>query len=523
MSELAQVLAEGVADRGADTVFGLPGGGPNLDVVGAAAAVGLRFVLAHGETEACMMAATYGLLTGRPALAIATRGPGAACSANGAAQATLDRFPLLLVTDCVSSRDRERFAHQRIDQQQMLGAVTKWSGSLAATDDASAVVRGALDLAAARPAGAVHLDYDPHGNSSEVPGPTTPTIADVEHVERAAALVGEASRPVAIVGLEAVAVAGDVMAILERLRCPILTTYQALGVVPEGHTQQAGLYTSGVVESALIERCDLVIAVGLDQVEPMPFPWRYDVPVVSVSELPACSTLVPITVDVVGPIVDTLARVVGASVSTWPTGAGSAALAETRAVLHAAATGTFGPLELAVAVAASAPSNAIATVDAGAHFLAVMPFWPASAPLQLLISNGLATMGFAVPAAIGAALANPGRPVVCMVGDGGLAMTLAELETVTRLRLPVTVVVFDDAALSLIEIKQKPGQGGPEAVRFGPIDYAAVAAAMGLDAAVAATQKELSVLLDAGWDRPRLIDARIDPATYTRLITATRG
>jgi acetolactate synthase-1/2/3 large subunit len=110
-----------------------------------------------------------------------------------------------------------------------------------------------------------------------------------------------------------------------------------------------------------------------------------------------------------------------------------------------------------------------------------------------------------------------------MVGDGGLAMTLAELETVTRLRLPVTVVVFDDAALSLIEIKQKPGQGGPEAVRFGPIDYAAVAAAMGLDAAVAATQKELSVLLDAGWDRPRLIDARIDPATYTRLITATRG
>ena len=82
------------------------------------------------------------------------------------------------------------------------------------------------------------------------------------------------------------------------------------------------------------------------------------------------------------------------------------------------------------------PAQATATVDAGAHFLAIMPFWPAAAPLRLLISNGLATMGFALPAAIAAALARPGLPVVCMVGDGGLAMTLAELETLARLQLP---------------------------------------------------------------------------------------
>ena len=91
------------ATRGADIVFGFPGGGPNLEVVGAALDAGLRFVLTHGETTACMMAATYGLLTGRPGMAIATRGPGAACAVNGAAQATLDRFPLLVVTDCVPS------------------------------------------------------------------------------------------------------------------------------------------------------------------------------------------------------------------------------------------------------------------------------------------------------------------------------------------------------------------------------------------------------------------------------------
>ena len=169
----------------------------------------------------------------------------------------------------------------------------------------------------------------------------------------------------------------QVLAVLERLGCPALTTYQALGVVPEGHPQQAGLYTSGAVEAAIIGECDLVLAVGLDQVEPMPSPWRYDVPVVSVSEVGACATLVPISIEVLGPLAPTLDRVVGTSTSAWPAGSGAAALAKARAALSASSTGTFGPLELASAVAAAAPAPCTATVDAGAHFLAVMPFWPA--------------------------------------------------------------------------------------------------------------------------------------------------
>jgi acetolactate synthase-1/2/3 large subunit len=226
---------------------------------------------------------------------------------------------------------------------------------------------------------------------------------------------------------------------------------------------------------------------------------------------------------VVGPLATTLERIVTTKCAGWDHNAGAVALVEARRVLNATTTGGFGPLELAASVAATAPSGVIATVDAGAHFLSIMPFWPAAAPLQLLISNGLATMGFALPAAIAAALARPGRPVVCMVGDGGLAMTLAELETLARLQLPVTVVVFDDAALSLIEVKQKPGQGGSAAVRFSPVDYAQVAAAMGLDATVVTTANEAAAALRDGWDRPRLIDARIDPSSYAPLIAATRG
>ena len=256
------------------------------------------------------------------------------------------------------------------------------------------------------------------------------------------------------------------LAAIERLGCPVLTTYQAVGVVPEGHPQLAGLFTSGLIETSLLFEADLIVTIGFDQVEPMPAAWRYEVPVVALSEVAACATLVPITIEVVGPLADDA----GASVITTRVPDGLTIPAR-RAVERRARWLPPPP-------AASARSSsrrplpqlrheqAIATVDAGAHFLSMMPFWPATEPLQLLISNGLATMGFALPAAIAAALARPGRPVVCMVGDGGLAMTLAELETLARLRLPVTVVVFDDAALSLIEVKQKPGQGGSEAVRF---------------------------------------------------------
>src|SRR3954454_450286 len=239
---LAQILANGVRTRGADIVFGFPGGGPNLEVVGAAVDAGLRFVLTHGETTACMMAATYGLLTGRPGLALATRGPGAACAVNGAAQATLDRFPLLVVTDCVPSARRDEFGHQRFDQQQLFSPVTKWSGRLAQSPHAADLVRDALDLAAARPAGAVHMDYDPTGSEMASPTWTLKSPSSDDVIERAAEIIQGASRPVAIVGLEANSDAPAVLAALERLSCPVLATYQAIGVVPEGHPQQAGLF-----------------------------------------------------------------------------------------------------------------------------------------------------------------------------------------------------------------------------------------------------------------------------------------
>ena len=522
-ADTARAIAEGLRADGADTGFGVPGGGPNLDVVGALDDIGLRFVLTHGETAAAIMAGTYGLLTGRAALALATRGPGATSAANGVAQATLDRFPLLMVTDSVAASDVARIDHQRLDQQALMRPITKWSGALGHLDPAG-TVRGALALAAATPAGAVHLDDDPSVPGDRPPPEPRPLAIEAVDIARARTLLDGAKRPVAIVGTGALPDATDVRATLTTLGWPVLTTYQATGVVHSEGRQGAGLFTNGASEAPLLRQADLIVAIGLDVVEPIPAPWPYDAPVVALQAVPVTSSYLPASVLLTGPVGELLTAIAPDHGSDWPDDAGALHRERVRAELreHAPNAG-LSPLELVDTVRTHTPPDTMVTVDAGAHFLAVMPMWPTSEPMRLLISNGLATMGFALPAAIAAALARPGTPVVCFVGDGGLGMTLAELETLARLRLPVTVVVFDDAVLSLIRVKQRAGHGGERAVGYGPVDFAAVARGMGLDATTVDDAAALSAALRARWTRPRLIDAHIDPTSYAHLIAVTRG
>jgi TPP-dependent indolepyruvate ferredoxin oxidoreductase alpha subunit len=183
-------------------------------------------------------------------------------------------------------------------------------------------------------------------------------------------------------------------------------------------------------------------------------------------------------------------------------------------------------LEVVELAAAAAPKGSVATVDAGAHMLVAMPLWPADEPCSLLISSGLATMGFALPAAIAAALARPDRRVVCFTGDGGLGMALGELETLARLGSAVTVVVFDDASLSLIAAKQAPsGQGGEAATAYRTIDFATVARGCGLAAVRVSSADEYRAALRTAFDTPgpMLIDAVVDPSAYATVLDAIRG
>jgi len=286
-----------------------------------------------------------------------------------------------------------------------------------------------------------------------------------------------------------------------------------------------------VVEAPLLAAADLIAGLGVDPVELIPAPWDYAARTVLVTDVPAGSArYFTGGTELLAPLPDAVGILAAHRAGhEWPTAVGRAAKQQATGLLGRAAMpvpGSLTPQDVVTTVRAHTPPEIIATVDSGAHMLAVMPLWPVDEPHRLLISSGLATMGYALPAAIGAALCVPGKPVIAFTGDGGLGMTLMEIETAVRHRLPVIVVVFNDASLSLIKIKQRhAGQGGEAAVGYGRTSFAAAAAAMGAAAAAVTDQAELAAALAAALGRagPTLIDARVDPAGYPAILDLTRG
>jgi acetolactate synthase-1/2/3 large subunit len=278
---VAAAIARALQRAGTRLVFGVPGGGPNLDVVGAAADAGLRFVLAHGETSAAIMAATCADLTGSPGAVVVTRGPGLASAVNGIAHSSLDRLPLVVVADTVPARDRARISHQRLDQDALGRSVAK-AAVTADGGDPERAAELAVRLALAPPAGPVVVNVDPDGTSEPIgapaPGPEadglakTDGLADVH--ENARAVLGEALgtalRPVVLLGLGALRHAAAVRAALAGSGIPVLHTYRARGIVPDRAADAAGLFTGGTMESPLLAAADLIIGLGVDPVELIP-------------------------------------------------------------------------------------------------------------------------------------------------------------------------------------------------------------------------------------------------------------
>jgi len=560
----ASAIVAALAGAGTRLVFGVPGGGPNLDVVGAAAAAGLRFVLAHGETAATIMAATCADLTSAPGAVVVTRGPGLASAVNGIAHAALDRLPLVVIADTVPSA-ATRVTHQRIDQDALGRSVAKAAITVGGPRAAACAVRTAL----AAPRGPVVANMDESSadiDASEARVTDVTQVRDearvgsgasvLEGARAEAGVCAEASvrastealaealeaaqRPVVLLGTGAIPQTTAVRKALAGSGIPALHTYRARGVLPDSAAEAAGLVTGGTMEWPLLSLADLVVGLGVDEAEMIPAPWDYAARTILVTEdEPPGHGYFTGAAALRMPLDQALDVLAGDAGHDWPDGAGRVAKEDSARRLAAAGEAAAGkagaataaprrltPQQVVQTVRAGTPPETVATVDAGAHMLVAMPLWEVPEPGRLLISSGLATMGYALPAAIAAALCAPGVPVVAFTGDGGLGMTLAELETAVRLSLPVIVVVFNDAALSLIEIKQQPtGQGGAEAVRYRPVSFAAAATALGAAGAAVSTEPDLAAALAAALRRPgpTVIDAAVDPACYPAVMDLTRG
>ena len=537
MPTVADLIVRRLVEAGVQLLVGMPGGGSNLDLVEAAGRAGLPFVLSHTETAGALIASAQAELTGRPGACLATLGPGVASLVNGAAHARLDRVPIILLTDAMPAIGRDTYQHQRIDHAALLSTVTKGSVTME-VDQADELFTRALALAIAYPPGPVHVDLAPDvarqpAACKDIPVSVEPPRAPAIDLDGARALLAGAHRPIVIAGL-GVRDRRDADALrtmCENHGIPALVTYKAKGVIPDEHPLFGGVFTHGVLERPIIENADLIIGVGLDPIEFLPRPWDYRAPCVSLSRWPLEQRHLPIAASIVGDLPESLHAIeaVLPSSNDWRADDIRAhALRQRdalRVALRVATTGGWAPWRAVEAAARTVGPDIQVTVDAGAHMFPIMALWPARRPRQLLISNGLSTMGFALPSAIGAALLDRTRRVVALTGDGGLLMCIAELGTAARERLNVTTIVFNDRSLSLIRIKQER-LGYPAAgMSLDGVDWQAAAKTFGVPAWRAHNDDEMARCLveAASTEGPALVEAVIDPGSYAETMRVLRG
>ncbi|BDG71232.1 thiamine pyrophosphate-binding protein [Roseomonas fluvialis] len=527
----AAALVATLATRGTRRIWGVPGGGSSLDLIREAAPAGLHFVLCRHEGSAAMMATADAELSGAPGVVLTTKGPGLSNALNGVSCATLERAPVLLVSDGFTPSQTGWITHQVFDQRLATTAYVK-AHARCEGDDPGGELKALLDAACAHPRGAVHLDLTSaaakrparrtgHGAAK---APPLPDIAALR------ARLAASRRPVMLLGLEATEAAPGARALAEALGCPVLVTYKAKGVLPDAHPQHAGIFTGGTLEAQVVGAADLILLVGADPVEFILQPWRYTAPVAEIAARSFPVHYTPVAVGAYGPV-DAIAAVLAADAqrSAWTTaeiGAHRAAMRD--ALAWPAGGGGVAPpriVQLAAEAATRAGRDPRASVDAGAHMFSATAFWPCSRPRDLLISNGLATMGFALPAGIAAALHDPSRGAVAFTGDGGLMMCVAELATAADHGARLVTIVFNDGALSLIDVKQQQRQLPSEGVRWGRTDFAMVAEGFGARGFRATDETTLAAALDAAFahDGPSLVDVQVDPAGYMQQLQAMRG
>ncbi len=533
MPKTAEIIAHALYEEGVRHAFGIPGG-EVLELLEAFRKVGIKFVLTKQELGAGFMADASYQLTGRPGVLVATLGPGITNTTTAVAQALLDRSAFIVITGEIATAQKSIYTHQIIDQQSLLRPLVKWSTTIAAWN-ASDQVRKGLAVAQCAMPGPVHfnLPTDLAGvGQAETPrfAPaavrTLPRREDLAPIERRLA---KANKPLALVGLGAQldGAGRELRRFIETWRVPCITTYKAKGIVPEDHMLCIGATgLSPVVDKihmAQVRDADLILTIGFDPVELRSewiAPWDGKKPTVNIDLVANTHHVYRSRLEYVGSIGGCLHMLAQAVPKRAPSRWTDADLDRYRRTIDEAIADNpsrgIGPYQVARALREVFPRNTIATIDTGSHRILINHVWRSFEPRRLLQSNGLGSMGYALPAAIAARLLFPKRPVLAMMGEAGLDMVIGEMALLAHHKLALTLVVFRDDTLSLIKLKQQRMKLPETGVATGSPDYVMLAQAYGGHGFVIDNVPALKKAARAALKNKRftLIDARIDPTEY---------
>jgi acetolactate synthase I/II/III large subunit len=529
----ADLIVATLKSAGIARGFGIPSGNV-LPLMEAMRKGGLDFVLTAHEGSAGFAADVTGRVTGTPGLCIATLGPGATNLATGIGDAWLDRSPLIAITCNLNTDQLGRRIQMWIDHHALFKPITKATLPLR-RGEIGATLAQAIRLALSEPHGPVHLDLPEDVALAATNEPVPPLAAPLEiapapdaAVERAAAMIFAARRPIAVLGSSAMRLRDPalLLRLIEHFGLPFATTTMAKGLIDEDHPLSLGCIERALrqVQRRVLRSADLIVGVGYDTVEVEYEAWIEGVPLLHLDiEPPDVAPSVRLEHQVIGDLSSSLARLALA-----PRGAGVEwtldELAAHRRAFQAAlrpGNGAFTAHAAIDAVRRALPKKGVLAFDVGAHTHQIASQWTAHAAKTFLITNGWSSMGFGLPAAIAAKLARPDLPVVCLIGDGCFQMTCGEVATAKRLKLALPIVVLDDKWLALIKIKQIRRQFPLYGTALQDEDYRDPPAHyFGVPARGVRNAEELQNALTAALaaDGPTVIEAVVDSEHYLETV-----
>ena len=521
-----QAVVAALRAHDVDTVFGIPGT-HNLEIYRHLAGSGIRHVGPRHEQGAGYAADGYARVSGRPGVALVTSGPALLNAAAAVGQAYSDSVPVLVVSPGLPLRHPglgNGYLHETRDQGAALAAVAAASIRVTSVAEIPVAVAQAFALMTAGRPRPVHLEIplDVLLESGEAAPVRTPVVAsarpDGAALADAAARLGSAVRPVLLVGGGARGAADAVRRVAERLGAPTVTTANGKGVLPEDHPLSlgAGLHLPAVAD--LVAEADAVLAVGTELAPsdlwygPLPLDGRLvRIDVDPVAVLTNARPAVALVGDAAATL-DALLDVLPAAPAP-PADRAAPWLARKREQARAEGAEWLPVVE---ALAEALPRDAIVAADSAmVCYYGALANLPTSRPASFLYPTGFGTLGYGLPAAVGAKVADPAAPVVALLGDGGVMFTLAELATAADLGLPLPVVVVDNAGYGEIRNEMVDRDDPVHAVTLRSPDFAAVGRALGCDGVTLDGADGLAdaVRRSLSADRPTVLHVRHSPAT----------
>lgn len=494
MKTTSDVVAETLRQEGIEYVFGFPGG-EVTSLMDAFRRVGIKFILTKHEAAASFMACVYGEITGKPGVCLATVGPGATNMLTGVANGYLDRAPMIVITGQLPTDIYETAVHQQLDLKSIYKPVTKWCATIN-SENVSAVMNKAVHVAVSERPGTVYLEFPSNVAVQEakrienrIPSVkySLPQVFDTGGygLSEAIAVITKSKSPVILAGLDAVRSYGadkSIVKLAEKLQIPVVVPPKAKGLIPEDHPLFVGVIEmqGDKVIRDFVRKADLTINVGYDITE-LDKPWDMNAKVIHISSVPNTDQFYPAEIEIVGDVFTILEglneRLDGDN--KWQQETIDAVKKELYKTITPAVDG-LAPYEVVEIIREIVPKDAIATADVGAHKFLTGQMWKTYTPKTFFMSNGLSSMGYGFPAALTAKLLNPDKPVIAFVGDGGMGMYLGEIETAVRNNIPVVAVIFNDSALSLIQMNQERKGIPLYGTSFNNPDYVKLAESFGI-------------------------------------------